>query len=149
MPAHIYLRVGDYPAVVDRNVNAIKTDKDYINIYGMLGSYSAHYMGHNLDMLGRAYGITGQYQQAKKTADEVSALYAPKHKEMPELEFRMDAPTIFVLLRFHRWNEILQLPKPDPQFATTTALWKSARGIAYAKLGNIEAEKKNRRIFRG
>lgn len=147
MPAHIYLRVGDYPAVVESNVNAIKVDQDYIKEYGMLGSYAAHYMGHNLDMLGRAYGMTGQYQQAKQAADAQAALYAPYHKEMAELEFRMDAPTILVLLRFHRWKEILKLPKPDPNFATTTAIWTGARGIAYAELGNVTAAKNEQKGF--
>lgn len=147
MPAHIFLRIGDYPAVIDSNLNAIKVDQDYIKEFGMLGSYSAHYMGHNIDMLGRAYGMVGQYQQAKQAADDQAALYAPYHRIMPELEFRMDAPSILVLLRFHRWNEILQLPKPDPLFATTTAIWLGARGIAYAETGQVAAAIKEQKAF--
>ena len=44
-------------------------------------------------------------------------------------------------LRFHKWNEILAMPRPDPAMKTTTGFWHFARGMALAGTGKIsEAE---------
>jgi Flp pilus assembly protein TadD len=44
-------------------------------------------------------------------------------------------------LRFHRWNEILAMPQPDPALKTATAFWHYARGMALAATGKVtEAE---------
>ena len=47
--------------------------------------------------------------------------------------------SLFVLLRFNKWNEVLQLPTPEGDMPTTKALWHFAQGLALANLGNVEA----------
>jgi tetratricopeptide (TPR) repeat protein len=54
---------------------------------------------------------------------------------------------IFVLVRFHRWDEILKMPAPDPQLAMTTAFWHFARGSAAAAKGQIETAEIERRTL--
>jgi hypothetical protein len=39
--------------------------------------------------------------------------------------------------RFHRWDEILKLPQPDPGMEATTVFWHFARGLALAATGKI------------
>jgi tetratricopeptide (TPR) repeat protein len=40
-----------------------------------------------------------------------------------------------VLLRFHRWDEVLKIPKPAVKMFMTTALWHYARTLALAAKG--------------
>ena len=52
---------------------------------------------------------------------------------------------IAVNIRFHKWNDILNMPKPDPSMKTTTVFWHFARGMALAGTGKVsdaEAEYK-------
>jgi tetratricopeptide (TPR) repeat protein len=62
---------------------------------------------------------------------------------MPMAEVYVPTP-MFVLIRFHRWDEVLKLPPPNPNLAMTTAFWHFARGGAFAAKGEIamaEAER--------
>jgi tetratricopeptide (TPR) repeat protein len=147
MPSHIYYLLGDYQAAVDSNLKAIRADRAYIQEYGMSGTYPAHYLGHNFDMLTRAYSMQGRFKEAKRTADELAGFYAPYYTSMPELEFRMLIPTLFVLQRFRRWEEILDLSKPPVEMAITTAMWRAARGMAYAALGDVTKALRERQYF--
>jgi tetratricopeptide (TPR) repeat protein len=56
--------------------------------------------------------------------------------DMPAAEVYVPTP-IFVLVRFHRWDEVLKLPPPNPKLAMTTAFWRFARGSAFAAKGQI------------
>jgi hypothetical protein len=65
-------------------------------------------------------------------------------KDMPPLEGFMTVP-LAVEVRFHKWNEILKTPQPDPAMYTVTVFWHFARGLALAateKLDEAEAEHK-------
>jgi len=65
-------------------------------------------------------------------------------KDMPPLEGFMTIP-MAVDLRFHKWNEILAMPQPDPAMKITTGFWHFSRGMALAgtgKLSEAEAEYK-------
>jgi len=50
-----------------------------------------------------------------------------------------------MLVRFHRWDDVLSLPAPNTGMAMTSAFWHFARGSAFAAKGQIadaEAEQK-------
>ena len=52
---------------------------------------------------------------------------------------------IAVNVRFHRWDDILKMPQPDPAMKTTTVFWHFARGMALAatdKVADADAEYK-------
>jgi hypothetical protein len=55
---------------------------------------------------------------------------------MPPLEGFMTIP-IAVNVRFHRWDDILKMPQPDPAMKTTTVFWHFARGMALAATGKV------------
>ena len=42
-----------------------------------------------------------------------------------------------VEVRFHRWNDILKTPAPDPSMKTATVFWHFARGLALAGTGKV------------
>jgi tetratricopeptide (TPR) repeat protein len=144
MPAHTYMRLGDYPASARSNVMAAEIDRIYLRDSGTTGSmYDMMYYAHNLHFLAAANSMAGNFAGAKRAADELAAHVSVMVAEMPMFEVYM--PTqIFVLLRFHRWEEALKLPPPNPRLVMTTAFWHFARGSAAAAKGQIglaEAER--------
>ena len=144
MPAHVYIRTGDYEAAVKTNEEAAAVDRAYIKATGAQGIYPMMYYSHNLHFIAMCASMNGNYAEAKKNADLLVANVAPHVKEMPPLEGFMTIP-MAVDVRFHQWNDILAMPRPDPELKITTGFWHFARGMALAgtgKLNEAEAEYK-------
>jgi tetratricopeptide (TPR) repeat protein len=146
MPAHIYMRTGDYSAAARSNAAGAEADRVYFRESGTAGGmYDMMYYAHNLHFLAASHSMEGNFAQAKRAADELVAHAAPMVRDMPMAETYL--PTaMFVLVRFHRWEEILELSPPDPILAMTTAFWHFARGSAAAAKGQIgmaDAERKS------
>lgn len=134
MPAHIYMRIGDYEAAARRNEIAVMADRAYFQAGNMQGIYGLGYYSHNLHFLAIAHAMQGRFSDAKKAADQLVEHVGPYVKDISLLEGFMPTPML-ILVRFHQWEDILKLPQPDPNMALTTALWHFARGMAYAATG--------------
>jgi tetratricopeptide (TPR) repeat protein len=144
MPAHIYIRTGDYEAAVKTNQKAALADQAYFKASGVQGIYSMMYYSHNLHFIAMAAAMNGNYLESRRGAQMLAANVGPHVKEMPPLEGFMTVP-LAVEVRFHKWNEILKAPQPDPGMHTATVFWHFARGLALAgtgKLDEAEAEHK-------
>ena len=144
MPAHIYIRTGDYEAAVKTNEQAAEVDRSYIKQTSAQGIYPMMYYSHNLHFVAVCGAMNGRYAEARKNADLLVANVGPHVKEMPPLEGFMTIP-LAVEIRFHHWNEILKMPAPDPSMKTATVFWHFGRGLALAGTGKIaeaEAEQK-------
>jgi Flp pilus assembly protein TadD len=136
MPAHIYVRTGDYDAAKRTNDQAVKADEAYIQASGAQGIYPMMYYSHNLHFIASAASMEGRCSDAKQAADKLSAHVGPHVKDMPPLEGFMAIPGA-VLVRFQRWDDILKAPAPDPQMKTVNALWHYGRGMAFVGKGNL------------
>ena len=144
MPAHIYIRTGDYEAAVKTNQKAALADQAYIKTGAAEGIYSMMYYSHNLHFIAMAAAMNGNYLESRRGAQLLAANVGPHVKDMPPLEGFMTVP-LAVEVRFHKWNEILKAPQPDPAMHTATVFWHFARGLALAgtgKLDEAEAEHK-------
>src|SRR3989454_10479574 len=140
MPAHVYIRTGDYESAVKTNEEAAAVDQAYIKASGAQGIYPMMYYSHNLHFIAMCSSMNGNYEEAKKTADMLAAHVGPHVKDMPPIEGFMTIP-IAVDVRFHRWDDILKMPQPDPAMKTTTVFSHFARGMALAATGKAsEAE---------
>src|SRR6266480_3536034 len=140
MPAHVYIRTGDYSAAVKTNEQAAAADRAYLKSSGAQGIYPMMYYSHNLHFIAAASAMEGRYNEAKQAADMLAANVGPHVKEVPPLEAFMTVPTM-VLVRFHRWNDLLQIPRPDASMKTSTASWHFGHGMAFAATGKLnEAE---------
>ena len=117
MPAHIYQRTGDFQDAANSNVAAIKADRAYVERTGTQGSmYDMMYYTHNLHFLTMACAMQGNSKCTIDTSQEMVRHVSPSVKEMPMLEgFVAWLP--FMLARFHKWDDILALPAPDPSLA--------------------------------
>jgi tetratricopeptide (TPR) repeat protein len=140
MPAHVYIRTGDYDAAVKTNEKAAEVDRAYIKATGAQGIYPMMYYSHNLHFVAMCGAMNGRYAEARKNADLLAANVGPHVKDMPPLEGFMTIP-VAVEVRFHHWNEILKMPAPDASMKTATVFWHFGRGLAYAGTGKLtEAE---------
>jgi tetratricopeptide (TPR) repeat protein len=140
MPAHIYIRTGDYEAAVQTNEKAAEVDRAYLKATGEQGIYPMMYYSHNLHFVAMCGAMNGRYAEARKNADLLAANVGPHVKEMPPLEGFMTIP-MAVEVRFHHWSEILKMPAPDPSMKTATVFWHFGRGLALAGTGKVsEAE---------
>ena len=144
MPAHVYIRTGDYEAAVKTNEKAAEVDRAYIKATGAQGIYPMMYYSHNLHFIAMCAAMNGSYAESKLNADLLVANVGPHVKDMPPLEGFMTIP-VAVEIRFHHWNELLKMPQPDAAMKTATVFWHFARGMALAGTGKItdaEAEYK-------
>ena len=138
MPSHIYIRTGNYDAAAKSNELAVKADQYYLEATKTQDSlYGLMYYSHNLHFLAAALMMEGRYMDAKKAADDLADNVEPYVKDMPMLEWFMPVPT-FVLVRFHRWDEVVKSLEPSRKLTLTNALWHAAQGQARAAMGDVK-----------
>jgi tetratricopeptide (TPR) repeat protein len=153
MPTHIDVLCGDYQSVVASNHAAIVADRKYVAENGSENYYTL-YRVHNYHF--KIYGamFLGQYQTAIDTYDEMVST-------IPEALLRWESPPMadwlepffpirmHVLLRFGRWQEIIEEPIPEDRelYCTTAATIHYAKGIAYAATGHIPEAEDQKRMF--
>src|SRR6266852_3707567 len=146
MPAHVYIRTGDYDAAVKTNVAAAGADEAYIKASGVQGIYPGMYYSHNLHFIAIAASMNGNFSQAKQAADRLAAHVQPIIHDMPMLEGFLTIP-IAVLVRFEKWDDVLKSPQPDANLKTATIFWHYARGMALAGSGKPDEAEKEHKII--
>jgi hypothetical protein len=147
MPAHIYMRTGDYQAAVTANAKAADIDRKYIASTGGGGVYPLMYYNHNLDFLASAAMMSGQFAKASESADMLVANVLPAVEQMAMIE-PFGAKKLYVLLRFARWDDVMKLAVPNPQHALLTMLSHFGRGVAQAARGNAADAEREREAYR-
>ncbi|MCA1616233.1 MAG: hypothetical protein LC800_19455 [Acidobacteria bacterium] len=96
MPAHIYMRTGDYDRAAESNVWAAKADEQYIASGGKPGIYTAGYYSHNLHFLAAAHAMRGNYAEAVRAARRLEANVRPYLKDIPTLEGFMPTGALII-----------------------------------------------------
>ncbi len=135
MPAHAYIRTGDYHGASVANEKAIAADQAYIQKYHVDDIYTMMYYPHNLQFLAVSASIEGRLATSKKAANDLIAQVGPHVKMMQNmLEGWMPTP-VEILVRFRQWNDLLKLPAPDKTHHAETAMWNFGRGMAFAATG--------------
>ena len=138
MPSHIYIRVGRYADAAKTNIDAIEVDRAYLANAPTPGLYAMYY-GHNLHFLAFASMMSGNFEQAIQAARDLEA-------EMPESALRDFAGLIegimpanfHVLIRFGKWEQILEEPDYPEWRVVSRAVRLYARSIANSALGRTE-----------
>jgi tetratricopeptide (TPR) repeat protein len=134
MPAHIYIRVGDYEAAALANEKAALVDRKYIHKFDIQGIYPMMYYSHNLHFLAVAHAMQGRYKDARAAAEQLVTHVGPHVKDMPMLEGFMPT-TLLIDIRFGRWEEILKSNAPPSEQKIHTFIWHFARGMAQVRQG--------------
>jgi len=139
MPSHIYWRVGRYYDASEANVRAAKVDEDYIAQCKAQGLYPALYYPHNIHFLWSSASMEGRSKVALEAGRKVAAnVRLEQIREFPTIEFFQTVP-LLSLVRFARWEEILQEPQPPQELSYSNAIWHYARAVALARKGQLDA----------
>lgn len=147
MPAHVYIRTGDYEAGVKTNLLAAQADRSYMQAGGIPGIYPAMYYSHNLHFVAMCASMDGNYAQSKQAAAMLASHVGPLVKDVPPLEGFMTIP-MAVEVRFQKWDEILRMPQPDPSMKIAGVFWHFARGMALAGTGKAAEAQAEYQIVR-
>jgi tetratricopeptide (TPR) repeat protein len=147
MPAHIYMRTGDYERAARSNEWAAKADEAYLDKGGQRGIYSAAYYSHNLHFLAAAHSMQGNYAAATEAARRLERNVTPYLTDFPFFESFLPTRTL-IAARFGRWQDVLSTPEPPAATPITNALWHWARGMALAATGKTSEAEASLKIFR-
>ena len=131
MPAHIWIRTGDYREAARTNAVAATIDEKYLQATGATGLYPTMYYGHNVQFESAAAMFAGNFAQARTAGEKIAKITSPMAGEMAMLQpFAMQ--DVLVLVRFGRWDEVLAQPAPPAGRDLQTVLYHHARGAAFA-----------------
>lgn len=147
MPAHIFMRTGDYAGASVANERAADVDRTYIAKHGPQGVYPMMYYNHNLDFLAAARAMEGRHADAKKAAEMLRDNVAEVLRQMPEMAPMIEpflARPLGIALRFGEWDDVMWTPQPNPSHPFESAFWHFARGAALAANSDITAATKER-----
>ena len=136
MPAHIYMRVGQYRDAELANIRAVKADRDYISHCAAQGFYPGAYYPHNEHFLWYARLFQGRSKDALKAAEQTATVAlenycgANKAVEGPRLRH---LPWL-TLARFGLWDDVLAVNQPPAtnDFLIDRTMWHYTRGLAFA-----------------
>ena len=146
MPAHIYVRVGQYGKAIDSNVRSQQVDQQFARIWGdrplpNLGTYPlSHKMhaGHALDFIRYAATVQGNYNTASDAAWRMANRLSANTALIRGGQKRVAAPWL-VLKIFGKWDELLSLEPAHQGTPYLDGIWSYAVGSAHLAKGNIDA----------
>lgn len=147
MPTHVDAAVGDYRRGVDSNHQAMLADDIYFaRTPGTVQytSYRVHYVCAKL----YSAMMSGRFADAISAAEKLEQIieYKLLLTKSPPVADQIEsfvASKAHVLVRFGRWEDILDLKLPTDRetYCVTTAIVYYTRGLAFSALGRIaEAE---------
>jgi len=137
MPAHIYTRTGDHEASEETNEAAAHVDEAYFAVAHPQGIYPLMYYTHNLHFIAVENAYLGKYAASLAAAKKVQEYAGPHVKEMDMLDLFYSLP-LQIMVRFHRWNDIMATPQPDAANPLTLGFWHFARALAEASDGKLD-----------
>jgi tetratricopeptide (TPR) repeat protein len=154
MPTHLDILCGDYGRVVASNTEAIAADERYrarngaMNFYTMYRCHDYHFKIYGAMFLGQSEVALST---AARLADSIpDGLLRTESPPMADWLEGFLAMRVHVLIRFGRWQDILDLPMPvDPAlYCVTTAMLRYAKGVACAALGRVAEAEAEQELFR-
>ncbi len=147
MPSHIYIWTGRYQDAVRVNQVAVAKDRAYVEHAGRLNFYTLYRL-HNYHFV--AYGgmWSGQRAIAMEAARQIEQeIPAPLLQDAADFVEIFLATPLHVMVRFGMWEEILAEPEPAAELLGPRAVWRYARGVAYASLGKVAEAEREQTLF--
>jgi tetratricopeptide (TPR) repeat protein len=130
MPAHTYLRVGDWASTINANEHSMHQGFDYMVADNPKAEPGC---GHYVAFITYAYMMVGNEAGARD-----SALNCKRVNNDP-------TRALSVLLRFHAWDDVLAFPEPSPDpkdygkhVHAVIGFWHFSRGLAFTAEGRFD-----------
>ncbi|KAL7794734.1 hypothetical protein V8C43DRAFT_314739 [Trichoderma afarasin] len=153
MPSHIDVLIGDYRSAAAANTAAVKADAKFVEKIGGMNMYT-FYQAHDYHSLIYAAMMCGQSRVALDNCTHLEEAIPEKLLvvESPPMADWLEAFCAVrphALIRFGRWNDIINLTLPANQslYCVTTATIHYAKGVAYAATGNVTEALRQQAFF--
>jgi len=136
MASHIFFNLGDYEMTARVNAQAAEAERAYMKLatpgYNV---YTLSYYLHDVHFAARARAEQGLFEEAISYANQVADYVRPVQDRWPMIsDYYLPVP-LLTLLRFQRWDELLQLPEPQANRKIGDGLWHYGRALAFAAKG--------------
>ncbi|HEY6900654.1 MAG TPA: tetratricopeptide repeat protein [Puia sp.] len=145
MPAHIYIRTGNYARGWTVNIDAVKGYYDYLGKFPAVADNTPLYLVHNLHMLAACANMEGRYADAMKASVDTRNSFDSSWLSMPDfmgtyIQYIYMTP-LLTQVRFGKWDDILAAPPLPAAYIYAGIITHYSRGIAFARKGRLaEAE---------
>ena len=144
MPAHIYVRVGQYEKAIANNVRSQAVDKEFLEIWGdhpfpAIGTYplSARiHAPHAIDFIRYAATVQGNYETAIAAAKKSAASVSRETIDMRNSQKRAVAPWLVHKI-FGKWDELLDKTPEYSGRPYLDGIWSYVLGSAYVGTGDV------------
>ncbi|OGM41631.1 tetratricopeptide repeat domain protein [Aspergillus bombycis] len=153
MPTHLDILCGDYRKAIASNSEAIRADEKFLARAGAVNFYTL-YRSHDYHFRIYAAMFAGQSRIALDTAEELESSIPDEliRRESPPMADWLEgflAMKVHVLIRFGRWQDIMQLdvPRDEKLYCVTTAMIHYGKGVAFAATGQVDQADKQRELF--
>ena len=135
MPAHIYVRVGQYTKSIELNQTAAKVDEQYLSYSGNQGMYRLMYYPHNVDFISFSSYMEGRSNLGIQTALKLAYKGTFSKVAVPGFSQYMTVEPMIAYTRFGKWSDILALPDPGNDILYAQVMWRFSRGMAFIRSG--------------
>ena len=145
MPAHIYVRVGQYEKAIASNVRSQEADVKFAEIWGdyplpNLGTYPLNHKmhaPHAIDFIRYAATVQGNYETALEAALRSAASVVPERVDMRGGQKRVSGPWMVYKI-FGKWDEILSHERKFSGRPYLDGMWSYVIGSAYAATDQLD-----------
>ena len=147
MPAHIYVRTGDFQKAIESNVRSQEVDKQFAKIWGDLpmpniGTYPLSHKihaGHAIDFIRYAATVQGNYETAIDAAHAAKAkvlTYNNVHRYQKSI-----ADPWLIYKIFGQWDELLGKTPSHNGMPYLDGIWAYTQGSALLAKGDLNGAK--------
>lgn len=139
MPAHIYIRTGNYSEGWNVNTRAVQGYYDYLGKFPAVADNSPLYLIHNLHMLAACANMDGRYADALKASEDTRRSFDSSWNSLPAfmgifIQYVYMTP-LLTQVRFGKWDSVLSATPPPAGYVYADVLSHYCRGIAFARQG--------------
>lgn len=147
MPAHIYVRTGQYDLSIYQNQKAVIADEEYLAASENRGMYRWAYYPHNIDFISYSAYMEGRSKLGIETALKLAYKGSLISNSNLAYSQYLTAEPLHAYVRFGKWRDILSQQEPDDQYVYAQLITHFSKGLASLRTGNIkEAEKRLRKL---
>jgi len=148
MPAHIFVRVGDYQRAIDNNLRSLAVDKEFAQHWGDLplpniGTYPLSHKihaGHALDFVRYAATMQGSSELAIKSAKQMAEAIRQHGTPMGRMQKRVAAPWVTLKI-FGHWDELLATESLQHSTPYLDGILSYVKGSAHIAKGSPDGAK--------
>jgi len=145
MPAHIYVRVGQYDKAISNNQRSQEVDKQFAKYWGdlplpNLGTYPLSHRihaAHAIDFIRYAATVQGNYRAAIEAAEKSAAFVTPATVDNRGGQKRASGPWLVNRI-FGKWDKIINHTPSYSGRPYLDGMWSYTLGGAYAAVGELD-----------